>query len=157
MDEGIGENCRHTETYKAAEPEQYKNLLKTLAELQECKAPIKAQREWERDVVQRTHELMPRYQMRIKGFGIVTRSNNKNKKWDNDETWNVLIARALDSRLIDKETGEVLEREASAVRRVIEECAYISYWKTTPLEEKYGIDPDEYYETTSVRPSIRIQ
>ena len=71
--------------------------------------------------------------------------------------WDILIARALDSRLIDKETGEVLEREASAVRRVIEECAYVSYWRTTPLIETYGIEPEEYYETSNPKPAIRIQ
>lgn len=157
VDENGFRVCSTTDKLQEENPEQYDLLIKALAELDDCKARKKEMNQWEKDIISRIHDLMPKGIMEIPGFGKVTKSTSKSKKWDNEAMWDILIARALDSRLIDKETGEVLEREASAVRRVIEECAYVSYWRTTPLIETYGIDPEEYYETSNPKPALRIQ
>ena len=134
----------------------YEVLIQTLAELEDCRERIKHYREWERDVVERVYELLPSKKVVIPPFGVIEKSLSQNRKWDNEQMFSTLLARARDHRLMDKETGELLESEGQAVRRVIEECAYISYWRITPLIEKYGIDPDEFYETTSRRQSVRI-
>ena len=157
VDENGFRVCSTTDTMKEEQPEEYKLLIQAFAELDDCREQKKELNVWERDIIERIHELMPKGVMYIPAIGKVTRSTSTSKKWDNEAMWNVLIARALDSRMVDKETGEVLEREASAVRRVIEECAYVSYWRTTPLIETYGIDPEEYYETSNPKPAIRIQ
>ena len=153
--------CKHTEALKSENPEQYQELLKALAELEDCRAQKKELVYWEMDVIDRIHDLMPRNKMTVPGIGIVTAANSGSVKWDNEGMFNVLTARALDSRLkeVDEETGEIIyiEKEAHAVRRVLEECAGVGYWRKTPLKEKYGVDPDEYLETANRKKSIRIQ
>ena len=150
------ENCAKADKFKEEEPEKYQQLITTLAELEDCRERIKEMRLWERDVIDRIHELDPPYEAIYAGVGKATINKSKGKRWDHEAMWNVLVARARDARLIDKETGEVLESEGQAVRRVLEQCAYVSYWRLEPLKE-YGIDPDEYYETTSVKNAVRIQ
>ena len=139
------------------EGDQYENLLRRLAELEDIRLKIKELRDYERDLIGEIHDIMPMKKVALPTFGVVEKTWSSNKRWDHESMWNVLMARARDARMIDKETGEVLESEGQAVRRVIEECAYVSYWRTTPLIEKYGIDPDEYTETTSKRIGIRMQ
>jgi|TARA_R100001443_G_scaffold104897_1_gene113728 hypothetical protein len=153
------ENDAKADKYAMDNPVEYEYYLRRLAELQDCRERIKELRTWESEIISDISEIKPKppFKAVIGGIGRVTISNSKNRKWDNEEMWNVMTARARDARLIDKETGEVLESEMGALRRVIEECAYISYWKVTPLVEKYGIDPDEYAEIRSQRPSVRIE
>ena len=148
-------NDKKANKFKAEEPEKYMEFLKLMAQLEDIRARKKELSYLESETVAEIANLNPPYKATYGGFGPITVSKSKGKRWDHEAVWNVLMARALDSRRIDKETGEVLEREATAVRRVIEECAYIGYWRLEPLRE-YGIDPDEYYETTSSKPSIRI-
>ncbi len=136
--------------------EDYITLIQQLAALEDIRIRMESDKAFERDLVHEIYKLLPKKKVTIPPFGVVEKASSANRKWDNEEMFNVLLARARDARLIDKETGEVLESEGQAVRRVIEECAYVGYWKLTPLREKYGVDPDEFYETTSRRKSIRL-
>ena len=150
------ENCIKSDQFKDDDPEKYKKALTLLAELQDIRARKEALREDELDCVESIYRLLPKREMDFGGIGRVTCTKSLNRRWDHDSLIPVIVARALDDRKIDKETGEVFEREASAVARVMAECAGIGYWRLTALKQ-YGIDPDEYAETTSTRPSVRIQ
>jgi uncharacterized coiled-coil DUF342 family protein len=153
-------NCDRTNHLKASNPKQFTELLQATAELQDCRAQIRELREWEKDVVARVAELMPDRELAIKGIGHITRSVSSRNKWNDENVLNVISSIAKDNRLrkVDTETGEVLmvETESAAVRRLIEKCAKISYWRKTDLTE-IGVDTDEYCETTWGKPSIRIQ
>ena len=149
-------NDRHADRFKEKEPERYTQLLRELAQLEDIRIQLKELRYLETETISNIYQLKPPYKAMYGGIGMVTVAQSKSKKWDNESVFNVLVARARDARRINKETGEVLESEGQAVRRVIEECAGIGYWRVTALKE-YGVDPDEYYETTSTKPSIRIE
>ena len=149
-------NCKKSEQFKTEQPEQYKESLQLLAALQDVRAKKEELRDYERDLVEAIFKLMPQREMDVGGIGRITSTQAINRKWDHDSLVPVIVARALDDRKIDYETGEVLEREASAVARVMSECAGIGYWRLTALEE-YGIDAEDFYETTSTRRSVRIQ
>ena len=150
------QNCIRADQFKDDDPENFKKALTLLAALQDIRIRKAELQDEERELVHEIFELMPKKEMDFGGIGRVTRAKSNNRKWDHDSLIPVIVARALDDRKIDKETGEVFEREASAVARVMAACAGIGYWRLTALKE-YGIDPDEYYETTSSRTSIRIQ
>ena len=153
-------NCEVSDQFKKNNPTQYNDLLKALAELQDCREKIKEMREWEKDVVERVAELMPNKELSLGGIGYVTRNVSAKNKWDDDAVFNVISAIAKDTRIkkVDEATGEVLavESEAHAVRRLIEKCAKVSYWRKTDLTE-IGVDIDEYCATTWGKPSISIQ
>ena len=53
------ENCAKADKFKEEEPEKYQQLITTLAELEDCRERIKEMRLWERDVIDRIHELDP--------------------------------------------------------------------------------------------------
>ena len=141
--------------FKKSDAETYSIIEEQLAQLTSVRKQIADLRLIEKEYVNNLHELMPQKKMLFSDFGLIEKKNSASRKWDNEEMFNVLMARARDARLIDKETGEVLESEGQAVRRVIQECAGVQYWKVTPLIEKYGVDPDEYAET-KWRKSIAI-
>jgi len=149
-------NCKSTERFKELHPDDYKLALTRLAELQDIRERIKELRSYEKDLVKEIHGMLPKKQMDIAGIGRVTRAQSNSRKWDHESILPVIVARGLDARKVDKETGEVLEREGWAVARVIAECAGIGYWRLQALED-YGIQADEYYETTSTSKSVRIQ
>ena len=149
-------NCKKTERFKELNPEKYKEAITRLAELQDIRNRIAELRDYEKGVVSDIYDLLPKNQMDIAGIGRITRSKSRSRKWDHESIIPVIVARGLDARRIDKETGEVLEREGWAVARVMAECAGIGYWRLQALED-YGIQADEYYEETSARPSVRIQ
>ena len=142
--------------YMDSNPEDYKLLLQKLAELEDVRERMKDLRWQEAEILSDIHQLKPPYKATYGGIGVVTVAQSKSKKWDNESVLNHLMARARDARRIDKDTGEVLESEGQAVRRVIEQCAGIGYWRVTALRE-YGLEPDEFYETTSSKPSVRIE
>ena len=135
------------EAFKQSDPEKYEAIEKQLTLLSGVRDKIAQLRLLEKEYVAELHNLMPEKKMLFSDYGLIERKNSASRKWDHEEMWNVLTARARDARLIDKETGEVLESEGQAVRRVLQECAGVQYWKVTPLKEKYGVDPDEYAET----------
>ena len=154
------ENCDKTNRFKDSEPAKYRELLQDLAALEDCRAKKKELRDWESELVHKIQQALPHKKMMIIGFGLVERTFSRNRSWDHEEMFKVLTARALDHRhkKVDEETGEVLwyEPEHQAVMRVIQECAGVGYWKLTPLRETYGVDPDEYYATTSTKVGVKI-
>lgn len=76
------------------------------------------------------------------GIGEVTvRKATKRTEWDSEALTRVLVARALDERVLDESTGE-FEASHEAVARVLSECARPS-WRVTPLRAR-GIDPSEF-------------
>jgi hypothetical protein len=151
------DDCRKGAKFRDERFADYNNFAVLVNEVEKVRNEIRQLREHEGELIAKIHAMDPPYRATYNSIGRVTVSQAKSRKWDNEEMWNVMTARARDARMIDKETGEVLESEMGALRRVIEECAYISYWKVTPLKETYGIDPDEYAETTSSKPSLRIE
>ena len=154
------ENCNRTEEFKESAPDEFRNSLRRLAELEDIRIQIKELREIEADLCQEIYDLLPNKEMDIGGIGRVTKSMGSSKKWDHENLWYTVTARALDKRIrrVDPETGEITlqETEHAAVMRVLKECAYVSYWKKGKLDE-YGIDTDEYCETTWTKPGIRIK
>lgn len=153
-------NCNRADEFKSANPDEYKSALQKLAELEDIRAQIKALRVEETDLCAEIYELLPQKEMDMGGIGRVTKSMGSSKKWDHEGLWYTLAARARDKRIskIDPETGEVIARESveAATMRILKECAYVSYWRLTELEE-YGIDVDEYCEKNWTKPGIRIQ
>ncbi len=78
----------------------------------------------------------------VEGLGEVQiRKSVKRTQWDNDALAQVVVAYALDERVLDEESGEY-ESAFQAVARVLMECARPS-WRIIPLRDR-GIDPDEY-------------
>lgn len=78
----------------------------------------------------------------VEGLGEVqVRRANKRTEWDSESLTRVLVARALDERILDESTGE-FEASHEAVARVISECSRPS-WRLTPLRAR-GIDETEF-------------
>lgn len=89
----------------------------------------------------------------VDGIGVVeVKKRSDRKAWDHDRLTDLVVARAIDERVLDEETGEY-EREATAVAKALRDCAGISYWKVTGLRKR-GIDPDEFCETTPGRVAV---
>jgi len=74
--------------------------------------------------------------------------------WDDEGLMKVVVARALDERAMDPETGEMLEPGWQTVARVISECARPS-WRLTPLRAR-GIDESEFCEVQEDGLSMRL-
>lgn len=86
--------------------------------------------------------LMGDKKMEVDGIGLVeVKRRTKRTQWRHDELWPVVVARALDERLLDEETGEY-ESAAEVVSRVLRDCMSPS-WKVTGLRAR-GIQPDEF-------------
>lgn len=78
----------------------------------------------------------------VDGLGEVrVRKQTKRNEWDSEGLTRVLVARALDERILNEDTGEY-EASHEAVARVISECARPS-WRLTPLRAR-GIQIDEF-------------
>ena len=125
-------------------------------ELLETREKIAQLRDHEKLLVAEIHETATERKTET-SFGRVETSKRFNRRWDHDEVVRHLTRVALDQRQVDPETGELLdiptwERVTAALR----DCAGISYWKITALKD-YGLDPDEFSETTSASLSVRIQ
>ena len=76
-------------------PEEYEYYLRRLAELQDCRERIKKLRAWESEIVSDIADIDPKppFKAVIGGIGRLTIANSKNRKWDNEEMWNVMTAR----------------------------------------------------------------
>lgn len=72
---------------------------------------------------------------------VLIRKSTKRSEWDSESLTRVLVARALDERRLNEETGEV-EPPWESVARVLSECARPS-WRLTPLRSR-GIQIDEF-------------
>lgn len=92
----------------------------------------------------------------IDGLGVVEiKGSPKRSAWRHDELIPVIVARALDERQKDPETGEILEREAEAVARVMRECIGFGAGKVTGLRAR-GIQPDEFCTESEMTYSVKL-
>ncbi len=76
---------------------------------------------------------------------VAIRKSTKRTQWDHEALTRVVVARALDERLVDEDTGEY-EAAHEAVARVLSECSRPS-WRVTPLRAR-GIDDSEFCTVT---------
>lgn len=130
-------------------------LDELLAALMEVRAEIARGRELETELKDRIHEAAADMRRKFdRGPIRVELSSSINRRWDHDEVVKHVVARALDERTIDPDTGEV-EPSFLAVARAIKECAGISYWRMGALRQR-GLDPDEFAEITSRTPSVKL-
>jgi hypothetical protein len=91
----------------------------------------------------------------VAGLGLVEiKKSTTYRAWDHDRLWGTVTAVALDERRIDPETGELLEREAETISRVLRDCATPS-WKVTGLRA-HGLQVDEYCEVEENGYSVRL-
>lgn len=123
-------------------------------DLLDTRARIKQFREHERILIDAIYDSALQRKTETR-FGLVEVSKRRNRKWDNDEAVKHVVARALDERQVNQETGEV-EPSWVAVARALRECAGISYWRVGALKER-GLDPDEFAETTSEAKAVTIR
>ena len=128
-----------------------------LDELVTTRAAIAAYRDQEKQIIELIHEAAPKRKFEVAGLGLVQVATSRNRKWDNDDTMRHVVARALDERPIDPDTGELLDQRPTweVVADVIMRCAGIGYWRVGALRD-LGLDPDEFAETTSTSKSVRI-
>lgn len=129
-------------------------LLNALVAVREEKARA---REMERDLLEQIHAAADNEGLRRhfdRGQWRVELATSANRKWDHDETIKHVVARALDERQVNEETGEI-EPSWAAVARAVKECAGIGYWRVGALKQR-GLDPDEFAEITSRTPTVRV-
>lgn len=115
------------------------DLVRLLCDLRELRAGLAGfAKDVERDLLARADEkkwITP-------GLGEVqVRRSTKRTEWDSESLTRVVVARALDERILDESSGEY-ESGAEAVARVLSECARPS-WRVTPLRA-HGIQIDEF-------------
>lgn len=128
-----------------------------IEELLDLRATIAELRGRERDLVEMIHATAydAGIGRKFEAAGAqVELARSRNKRWDHEEAMRHVVARALDERTIDPDTGEV-EPSWATVARAVMECAGIGYWRVGALKDK-GLDPDEFFETTSWSPSVRV-
>lgn len=124
-----------------------------LIRLRDLKADVAG---YYRDVEQRLLELMGERRVEITGLGVVeSHRRTKRTKWDYETLIPTLVARALDEREVDPETGEFREREGHTVARVLRECVSFSGGKVTGLRAR-GLEPDEFCEEQADGWSVQL-
>lgn len=80
----------------------------------------------------------------VDGLGEVeVKKRTKRSRWHSDDLTRVVVARALDERILDDVTGEY-EAAHEAVARVLSECSRPA-WRVMPLRAR-GIQVDEFCE-----------
>lgn len=84
---------------------------------------------------------------------VEVKKNIRYTRWDSEALTRTLVARALDERILDEETGEY-EPAWEAVARVLSEAARPS-WRVTPLRAR-GIDVDEFCHVEAEGWSIKL-
>jgi hypothetical protein len=93
--------------------------------------------------------------MEVPGLGLVEiKKNTTYRQWQHDPLWARVSALALDERKLDPETGELLEREAETVARILRDCCTPS-WKVTGLRA-HGIQVDEFCEVEDEGWTVRL-
>ena len=122
-------------------------------ELLSVRERIIALREHERFLVDEIYDMAPQRRNET-AYGVVEVAKRRNRKWDHEAATRHVVARALDERVADPNTGEI-EPSWQAVARALRECAGIAYWRAGALRER-GLDPDEFAETTSEGKSVRV-
>lgn len=90
----------------------------------------------------------------VPGLGEVeVKKSKKYTHWNDRDLAAVVVARALDERVLDETSGEYEPRE-QAVARVLMECARPS-WRLTPLRDR-GIDESEFCTIEDDGWSVRL-
>ena len=147
-DERPGECLPHAEIdHGLSLDDLVENLLDTRERIQQL-------RDHERFLIDEIHDAAPQRKNET-AFGLVEVSKRRNRKWDHEEATKHVVARALDERAVDPDTGEI-EPSWVAVTRALRECAGIGYWQVGALRDR-GLDPDEFAETTSEAKSVTIR
>ena len=123
-------------------------------ELLDTRDRIQRLREHERTLVAAIHDEADQRKTETR-YGLVEVAKRRNRKWDHDEAVKHVVARALDERQVNPDTGEV-EPSWVAVARALRECAGIGYWRVGALRDR-GLDPDEFAETTSDTLSVTVR
>lgn len=104
------------------------------------------------DVQTRAGELLGPQKVVLPGVGMVKRTPRRNyRNWQTED----LLRAVLDSRRVDKETGEVLEETAEDRIRAVYPLAGGSA-RRTELRAR-GIDPDEFAEYEERGFTLRIE
>ncbi len=115
------------------------DLVHLLMDLRDLSAGI---RTFQSDVQRDLLALADTKRFVVEGIGEVeVKKSTKRTQWDSDSLTRVVVARALDERILDEHTGEY-ESGAEAVARVLMECSRPS-WRVTPLRAR-GIDETEF-------------
>lgn len=129
----------HDEYYEGTDPIPPETLAVILAAIRDCRADLaKLADEISGELIVSAGQK----RFVVDGLGEVQiRRNTKRTEWDHDGLTRVLVARALDERVLNDETGEY-EPTHEAVARVLGECARPS-WRVTPLRAR-GIQVDEF-------------
>lgn len=147
-DERPGECLPHAEIdHGLSLDDLVENLLETRERIQQL-------RDHERFLIDEIYDAAPQRKNET-AFGLVEVSKRRNRKWDHEEATKHVVARALDERAVDPDTGEI-EPSWVAVTRALRECAGIGYWRVGALRDR-GLDPDEFAETTSEAKSVSIR
>ncbi len=147
-DERPGECLPHAEIdHGLSLDDLVENLLDTRERIQQL-------RDHERFLIDEIYDAAPQRKNET-AFGLVEVSKRRNRKWDHEEATKHVVARALDERAVDPDTGEI-EPSWVAVTRALRECAGIGYWRVGALRDR-GLDPDEFAETTSEAKSVSIR
>jgi hypothetical protein len=121
------------------------NLAQLLDALREVKDRVKA---IEGDIVPVAAELMGQQQVQVGDFKLERFGGKDRKAWQSGSIWSELVRRSR----FDRETGAELS-DVDARQRLIEMAfACVPFtgslgWRTRALRS-FGIDPDEYCEST---------
>lgn len=92
--------------------------------------------------------------MSLDGIGTFEKAPAVSRKsWDHPLLAQKIVAKALDSRQIDSETGEVEDRAEVATKALLS-TAGISYWRVGEVK-KLGIDPDQYCDKEYGAPRVK--
>lgn len=125
-------------------------------QLLDVRQQIQDLRDQERNLIEQIHDTATSRKTETR-FGVVEVSKRRNRRWDHDELVRHLTRVAMDQRQVDPVTGELLSRPTwEVVTDALIDCAGISYWRIGKLKD-YGLDPDEFAETTSDTQSVQIR
>lgn len=107
------------------------------------------------DIEKHLLSLMDSKRIEVPGVGLVeAKKAVRRSGWRHAELIPVVVARALDERRVDEETGEY-EREAEAVARVLRDCISFGAGKVTGLRAR-GIQPDEFCVEDEAHWSVKL-
>lgn len=123
----------------------------TLKSLREMTAQL---RETASQVEARYVEIAPR-KAEYPGVGVVeVKRQTTRTQWEHPEILKRVVAAARDERLVDEETGEMIEDEYTTLGRVLNEVARFE-WRLVPLRAR-GIEPDDFCQVDYGKGSAKL-